>query len=324
MKYFKVANLKSLETKYGMSINPLDVLKGSYISHDTLVTFYEGILFTNLTDETAIEVGLTFPFSAFYDYGMLVMSAASVKQALTDGLMFQSLNFSVSEFVSDQSDSKTVKVTLQFPHSDPDFSRLVKVIDLATTIRFICSVAPMMKSQLTVGIPVSKKDICASLPVPKEQLVLTEGAAYYAFPAECLEWPMPEASESSHFEALQRCLDEMEKRPNGSRLTERVEVYVEACLPDVPTLNDAAGAFNFPQTKLRRLLLAEQSTFSEIVINTRRRVAHQLLTTSSLPIKEVAKAVGYSSGGAFTTAVKNWFDLAPEEYRKRKSKSRVV
>jgi AraC-like DNA-binding protein len=68
--------------------------------------------------------------------------------------------------------------------------------------------------------------------------------------------------------------------------------------------------------KLRRLLAAEGTTFSDILERVRERMARELLANTDTPIASIAGLLDYSSPPPFTLAFKRWTGLAPIEYRK--------
>lgn len=68
--------------------------------------------------------------------------------------------------------------------------------------------------------------------------------------------------------------------------------------------------------KLRRLLAAEGTTFSDILERVRERMARELLANTDTPIASIAGLLDYSSPPPFTLAFKRWAGLSPIEYRK--------
>ena len=56
----------------------------------------------------------------------------------------------------------------------------------------------------------------------------------------------------------------------------------------------------------------------EFLINIRMERAAELLTSTSLPVNEVAAKVGYSDALAFSKKFKEKYDLSPKSYRETK------
>lgn len=99
-------------------------------------------------------------------------------------------------------------------------------------------------------------------------------------------------------------------------LTDAVAGIVRQLLP-TGELTAAAVARQFglhPKT-LQRRLVAEGTTFAELVDHTRRELAHRLLVSTDLPLVQLCRQLGYAEQSVFTRACKRWFDMTPSDYR---------
>ena len=68
---------------------------------------------------------------------------------------------------------------------------------------------------------------------------------------------------------------------------------------------------------LHRHLREEGATLQELKDETRRARALELLARTDHPVKQVANAVGFTDGKAFSRAFKAWTGETPREYRRR-------
>jgi AraC-like DNA-binding protein len=68
---------------------------------------------------------------------------------------------------------------------------------------------------------------------------------------------------------------------------------------------------------LNRRLRAEGTKFRRLAAETRFEIARQLLIDTSVPMVQVALAIGYSEASAFTRAFKRWSGEPPSEWRSR-------
>jgi AraC-like DNA-binding protein len=68
---------------------------------------------------------------------------------------------------------------------------------------------------------------------------------------------------------------------------------------------------------LQRRLVAEGTSFAELVDETRRDVAERLLAGSDLSVAQVARQLGYTEQSTLTRACRRWFDASPTEFRAR-------
>ena len=81
------------------------------------------------------------------------------------------------------------------------------------------------------------------------------------------------------------------------------------------TLKEAANHFEMSQQVLHRRLQAEDLSFKEIKMQTRRDIAVNLLFDNSYKIEEIASRVGFSEPSAFIRAFKSWTGSTPLAYR---------
>jgi len=84
------------------------------------------------------------------------------------------------------------------------------------------------------------------------------------------------------------------------------------------TLKEAALHFQMSQQVLHRRLQAEDLSFKEIKMQTRRDIAINLLFQNKKKIEEIATMVGFSEPSAFIRAFKAWTGSTPLAYRQGK------
>ena len=76
-----------------------------------------------------------------------------------------------------------------------------------------------------------------------------------------------------------------------------------------------AQLFAMHQRTMSRRLKAEGHSFQHLVDEVRYDIARHLLANASMPLAEVAVALGYSEASAFTRAFKRWSGLNPKAWR---------
>jgi len=81
------------------------------------------------------------------------------------------------------------------------------------------------------------------------------------------------------------------------------------------TLKEASNHFEMSQQVLHRRLQAEDLSFKEIKMQTRRDIAVNLLFDNDCKIEEIASLVGFSEPSAFIRAFKSWTGYTPLAYR---------
>jgi len=100
-------------------------------------------------------------------------------------------------------------------------------------------------------------------------------------------------------------------------LAPRVRAAVQESLGTRPVEVGAVAALLavHPRT-LQRRLEAEGTTFGAVVDDVRRHTARRLLTTTDLPVGQVAHLVGFAEQSALSRAARRWWDSSPREVRR--------
>jgi AraC-like DNA-binding protein len=140
-----------------------------------------------------------------------------------------------------------------------------------------------------------------------------EPAAGFTLRASDLQRPLNH-DPVAHQLALHYLWSTRNEHPRG--LTDAVGSIVRQLLP-AGELTAAAVARQFglhPKT-LQRRLVAEGTTYAELVDRTRRELAHRLLVSTDLPLVQLCRQLGYAEQSVFTRACKRWYDMTPSDYR---------
>lgn len=97
----------------------------------------------------------------------------------------------------------------------------------------------------------------------------------------------------------------------------RIICYMEDHLADA-TLEGAASQIHLSTDYLSRLFRKKTGTsFSEYLLNTRMKEAGALMKQIHLSIGEIASRLGYKNPKNFTRAFRNYYGMAPTEYRRQ-------
>jgi AraC-like DNA-binding protein len=98
-------------------------------------------------------------------------------------------------------------------------------------------------------------------------------------------------------------------------LVERVEVALRERLDDPPDAEGTARLMGMSKRSLARALQHRGTTFQRTLDGVRKERALHCLSTTGLPIEEIAQQLGFSSGRAFRRAFRKWTGRAPSELR---------
>jgi AraC-like DNA-binding protein len=105
---------------------------------------------------------------------------------------------------------------------------------------------------------------------------------------------------------------------DGSSVVARVSAAVRLSLgPTPPDIVEIARRLAVHPRTLQRQLAAENSSFSAILDDARRREAGRLLLATDTPIHQVAELIGLSAPTALTRCSRRWWGATPSAVRKK-------
>lgn len=135
---------------------------------------------------------------------------------------------------------------------------------------------------------------------------------------DILDLPLRDADPEVHKLArsrMQRAVTQYHARDN---LLDQVRLEIQKCLQDgVPQLEPIADELGVKPWTLRRQLRAENTDFSSMLEEERRRLACDWLLHSERSVNQIALDLGYSEQSAFNRAFKRWFGMTPVSYREQ-------
>lgn len=104
----------------------------------------------------------------------------------------------------------------------------------------------------------------------------------------------------------------------GQTMTARVrKTLVKALEVNRAELDSVAEMLIVHPRKLQRDLADEGTSFEQVRDGVRRETAARYLTTTRLPLSQVAAALGLSEQSALTRSCKAWFGVTPLKYRQQ-------
>jgi AraC-like DNA-binding protein len=105
---------------------------------------------------------------------------------------------------------------------------------------------------------------------------------------------------------------------NTERLTTKVELEI---VKQLPTGNikeeNVSRSLNLSARTLQRRLAEEGTSFAQLLLSTRKKLAASYISDNKLAISEVAFLLGFSEQANFTRAFKRWHGLSPSHYRRK-------
>lgn len=100
----------------------------------------------------------------------------------------------------------------------------------------------------------------------------------------------------------------------------RVRNHLRRVQPAWPDLGTVAGALHMSVATLQRRLALEGVSYQSLKDELRRDIAIARLSSSAVPLLELAQELGFVDSAVFQRAFKGWTGSAPGAYRKGRSK----
>ena len=163
-------------------------------------------------------------------------------------------------------------------------------------------------------------------PADTREYVATFGAAIlrfsapfsgFVFGAELLAQPLPSADPNLHSVIRQHAERALGEMPSARSMTEAVRrLLLKELAHGQPTADHIAHLLHTSPRTLARKLEAEDTTFTDLLDDLRRRLALQYLASRDLALSELTFLLGFSHTAAFHRAFKRWTGQTPLEYRR--------
>ncbi|MGE8496080.1 MAG: AraC family transcriptional regulator [Pseudomonas sp.] len=138
---------------------------------------------------------------------------------------------------------------------------------------------------------------------------------WLSMPSAYLERPMALANPATVQMCEQQCEALLSSLDVQDDLLTRVRRLLLARPGEFPDLDSAAGALHTSGRSLRRHLSTMGTSYQQVLDEVRRKLALQYLTTTHLPLYEIAYLLGFSDPSNFRRAFKKWTGKPPSEYR---------
>ena len=105
-------------------------------------------------------------------------------------------------------------------------------------------------------------------------------------------------------------------RLDSSRLSERVRsIFIERLVTGKFSEEQIAEQFNVSLRSLQRRLREEQTSYQQLLDETRLDLALQYINRTSLTVTQIAPLLGFSDSSNFNRAFKRWLGISPSKYR---------
>jgi AraC-like DNA-binding protein len=267
----------------------------------------------------ALRTGRRYRVVTYGAFGLGMLTARNLRQALRIGITYQRLSYSLMTFSIELVGDETVRVVMDDTRLPPELRAFLVERDLAAVVSLCDDLwgAPFHFDTVEVAIaaPAHARAFEEVLGVP-----VTFGASRHAltFPARLLERPLPQGTPAMEELYERQCRALVERVAGDDDLVERVlQHLVRATWTAMPSLDEVAGELAMSPRTLRRQLAAAGTSFGTLVAQVRRQLATELLLETSLTVEQIALELGYAETSSFSRAFTRWTGQPPSRYRSR-------
>ena len=138
---------------------------------------------------------------------------------------------------------------------------------------------------------------------------------YISLPREYLNRPMALANPATVQMCEQQCEALLASLDVQEGLLTRIRRLLLARPGEFPDLDSAARELHTSGRSLRRHLSSLGTTYQQVLDDVRKRLALQYLTTTHLPLYEIALLLGFNDPSNFRRAFRKWTGKLPTDYR---------
>ncbi len=137
-------------------------------------------------------------------------------------------------------------------------------------------------------------------------------------PADSLALPSRLASADIHGDAMARCERLLGQEADTASITAQVQARLLATAGALPGIEHMARELCCSSRTLTRRLSAAGTSYRQLVDNTRRVLAADLLRCSDQTLGEIADQLGYRDPANFGRACRRWFGRSPGALQRRR------
>jgi AraC-like DNA-binding protein len=266
----------------------------------------------------ALRTGRRYRVVTYGAFGLGMLTARDLRQALRIGITYQRLSYSLMEF-SMELDGDTVRIVM-------DDAQLPAELRTFLVERDLAAVVSLCDDLWGTPFPFDGAEVAGPAPAhaPTYEQVLGVPVAFDApqhaltFPARLLERPLPQGTPAMEELYERQCRALLDRAAGDDELVDRVlQRLVRSTRASMPTLDEVAGELAVSPRTLRRQLAASGTSFGTLLARVRRQLAVELLLETSLTVEQIAAELGYAETSSFTRAFTRWTGLPPSRYRTR-------
>ena len=267
------------------------------------------------------EMGSRYCLTAYGTWGLALLSAETVADAVTIATSYQELTYSLLSYHPLRDDGGKIRgLTVDESNVPESLREFCLVRDLGALRRMhdgmISGPFPFESVSLTIPKPAGwdefGRDYGCRVEFGAERAMWT-----FAKGAGSRRLPMADAMSAETY--VEQCRQEVNRgrlaRDIGGALAE----FLRGSKGPTPSVEEAARHLGLSKRTLNRRLAEQNLNFSLILDQSRRQRAEKLLLMhEGMSIEAIGEMLGYAETASFTRAFKRWNGTAPLRFRRQR------
>jgi len=283
---------------------------------------HSGLLSDALTESgnsaLGLELGLHRSMATLDQLAYLMMSSATLRSSIEQGLKFQNYpgRFSGFQLITSFSEIEQQGCYQIHAHDSLGELRLLAVEELLAAI--------VSTSRWVRGRPLPITGLRLDYPAPPHRkryeeifdcpLHFGSSAIQLFFESDILDEPLPNASPQSAGLYARLCEETSISRNQGDMAWRVWQIIVDRA-SEPPTLEQCASELHCSPRTLSRKLQAQGWQYQQLIDQVREIHARRYLSNPTLSITQIGHLLGYADSSGFHRAFKKWTGISPSEFR---------
>ena len=301
----------------GTSLTPaiLHDHKGEIEAGDELTVITNMVRLLPHVPWLGLEAGARYRLTTYGIWGYALISSPTLHSAAELALRYLSLTYAFTHITMTSAHGVT-SFTLGDLEVPPEVRRFIVERD-AVALR------TLQKDIFQAAIPLHRITFKGPAPAYASKYLdhfgiepqFSASANRAEFPSQYLDMPLPQANEMTVSICEEMCRDLLNQRRSRHGCAAVVRnrlLHTPGKLPDMETI---AAELCMTSRTLRRHLVAEGTTFRDLVDEVRLILALELIETAHMGHKEIALRLGFHDLSSFIQAFRRWKGVTPSVYR---------
>lgn len=296
------------------------VKENHLVSFSQVVTFIRNMVKDSPTKEIGLLIGQQYHINTYGPLGYAMMSCKSWSEAVIIGVKLHRVSSSLTTIAIDiDQTNNAIRIS-----ASPRYNN-IEDITVFTIEKLFASFIATSKDVVNGGVYPISISFTFSEPEYSElykeyfQCPITYNANenVFVYDLKSCKTPLLTANPVCAGMARRLCEEHLERYNISSKsYQEKVTKTILEVADLSLNMEDIAQILNVSSRTLRRMLIAEGTTFQTLIDHLRQDLAINYLRNTDMTLEQIAFSVGFSEYTNFRRAFKRWKGVPPGKYRK--------